>query len=320
MRVLIPLLLVTLVSCSKTPEIQPVKKQAATFFTQETHPGKQLMTQYCNACHNATGSHDARIAPPMIAIKKHYKSYNTTLEQFSTAFVNFVMHPSEDNAKMRGAVRRFGLMPKQVFKEQDLKTIAEYVYSFEIEAPSWFEQHWKERGQKGQQKGRHKGEHAQKKKQGLAIAMKTKQQLAQNLIGTLQSKGTLAALKFCHVKAYPLTDSMARTHKGLIKRVSDKPRNVENRASAKESMLITSFQKKLDQGSTYEPVVERTANGSFKFYSPIVTNPLCLQCHGKPIKDIESTTLQMLKKLYPQDLAVGYTNQQVRGLWRIEFD
>ena len=164
MKALIIALLIGLVSCNKTPDVPLTKKQTATSFTLETHPGKKLMTQYCNACHNATASHDTRIAPPMIAIKKHYKSDNTSLEQFTTRFVSFVMNPTEDNVKMRGAVRRFGIMPKQAFKEEDLKAIAEYVYTFDIESPDWFEQHWKERGQKGKHKGRQKGKHSQKKK------------------------------------------------------------------------------------------------------------------------------------------------------------
>ncbi len=55
------------------------------------------------------------------------------------------------------------------------------------------------------------------------------------------------------------------------------------------------------------------------FYAPIITNTLCLQCHGKPGSDIKPKVLASLKDLYPNDMAKGYDANQVRGLWSIDF-
>ena len=44
---------------------------------------------------------------------------------------------------------------------------------------------------------------------------------------------------------------------------------------------------------------------------------MCLQCHGKQIKPEVS---QQIMKLYPKDLAIGYNESEVRGIWSITFD
>lgn len=55
------------------------------------------------------------------------------------------------------------------------------------------------------------------------------------------------------------------------------------------------------------------------FYYPIVTNTMCLQCHGTPNKEITTSVLETLTALYPQDKATGYDIEQLRGMWRIQF-
>ncbi len=123
----------------------------------EIHPGKKLLENQCYVCHSPVLSHDDRIAPPMIAIKKHYISENTSKEEFIKSMQNWIKNPTEENAKMYGAVKRFGLMPKQVYPEETIKQISDYLYDNEIEKPEWFEEHYnKERG-KGKGKGKKNG-------------------------------------------------------------------------------------------------------------------------------------------------------------------
>ncbi|MCR8668656.1 hypothetical protein NO995_13255 [Aestuariibaculum sp. M13] len=115
------------------------------------HPGKKLMETYCYACHDATTSHDNRIAPPMIAIKTHYISDNTTKEEFTNDMLVWMKKPSEDISKMPGAIERFGVMPVMVFPDRVIKQISEYMYDNDIAQPEWFEEHLR------QQQGRRKG-------------------------------------------------------------------------------------------------------------------------------------------------------------------
>ena len=53
------------------------------------------------------------------------------------------------------------------------------------------------------------------------------------------------------------------------------------------------------------------------FYAPITTNSMCLQCHGSE-KDIKPATLAKIKSLYPNDKAIGYQENEMRGLMVIK--
>jgi hypothetical protein len=72
-------------------------------------------------------------------------------------------------------------------------------------------------------------------------------------------------------------------------------------------------------GKEPKPVVIRDKN-EVDFYYPITTNTMCLQCHGKPREQIAPETLATLKSLYPLDKATGYSENEVRGIWSINFD
>jgi hypothetical protein len=55
-------------------------------------------------------------------------------------------------------------------------------------------------------------------------------------------------------------------------------------------------------------------------YYPILTGKMCLQCHGIKNEDINPETSSILKKLYPNDKAIGYKENDLRGLFKIEMN
>jgi len=152
---------------------------------------------------------------------------------------------------------------------------------------------------------------------GLNYVMETQQLLGQNLIAAIQQDGLLHALGFCNIEAIPLTQQMEAKHGASIKRVSDNYRNPNNAANEGELHYIAHFQKEIDAGNEPKPVV-LSNGGMTRFYYPIITNAMCLQCHGKPER-IDVDVLQKIKVLYPNDLATGYEENEVRGIWSIEF-
>ncbi|MHB0755959.1 c-type heme family protein [Polaribacter sp. M15] len=315
-------------SCQKSQKPSYAKQKSSA---DENHPGKKIMENKCYVCHNPSATEDGRIAPPMIAIKRHYISSETSKEEFIQEMQNWIQNPIEENAKMLGAVKRFGLMPKQYFSKEDIKKISEYMFDNEIEKPTWFEDHYnKESGKgKGHGMGTGKGMHKQQQsynfknlpyhERGLKYALTTKAVLGKNLMGKIQKEGTLAALKFCNIKAYPLTDSMAVVHNATIKRVSDKPRNPKNLASSEENMYINIFKEDVKSAKDSEPIVVASTN-YVNVYYPIKTNSMCIQCHGDKSADIQPNVLTQIDKLYPKDMATGYSENQVRGIWSISFN
>ncbi|GAK76479.1 cytochrome c family protein [Nonlabens ulvanivorans] len=323
------LLVATLTSCNNSKKSDyatqnDIEKQ--TIYTASNHPGKKLLENQCYLCHNPNANIEGRIAPPMVAVKSHYLNDDISQKEFADAIWNFVEKPTEKKSKMRGAVRRFNLMPYQVFKEEDIRLIADYMYEFKIDEPEWFKKHIEEES-KGKVKYRNDGAklndtlisnyHTPEEK-GLQYALSTKKELGKNLMGTIQKKGTKEAVTFCNVKAYPMTDSMAIAQNARIKRVSDRPRNINNQANKKELAIIEQFKKSIASNKDYEPVTE-LIDGVNHFYYPITTNSMCLQCHGEPNKDINADVYATISQLYPTDKAVGYDVNQVRGIWSITF-
>ncbi|NMH86153.1 c-type cytochrome [Flavivirga sp. Y03] len=110
----------------------------------QEHPGKKLMETHCYLCHDATKTEEERLAPPMIAIKKRYIFEDTSKEVFINDIQKWIKNPNEKDAKMFGAVRRFGVMQKLPYSEEDIEQIADYMFDNEIEQPEWFEEHYKQ--------------------------------------------------------------------------------------------------------------------------------------------------------------------------------
>lgn len=85
-------------------------------------------------------------------------------------------------------------------------------------------------------------------------------------------------------------------------------------------IIASGFSAALAKKEALKPEVIRNADGSRAFLAPIVLgNPLCLQCHGAPGKDITAETLAAIQKLYPDDKATGFQPGDLRGLWRVTF-
>ena len=312
------------------------------------HPGKKIVETQCYVCHDATTSEENRIAPPMIAVKRRYLMGGKTKNEFINDILAWSKKPSLEKSKMPGAVERFGVMPYLPYPDEDIRKIAEYLYDYEIDQPDWFEEHYQKNHGKGQGVGMGRGKgngqgmgmgrgqgngmgigkqqgigqaiaRDNYSSKGLKYALSTKAQLGKNLLGTIQEKGTIGAVEFCKLEAIKLTDSMANVHNANIRRVSDKPRNPNNKANDKEVIYINAFKQMAKKGIDINPMTVED-NNEVHFYYPIITNTMCLQCHGKPNEEVTSETLLTLKKLYPTDQALGYDENQVRGIWSIVFD
>lgn len=154
---------------------------------------------------------------------------------------------------------------------------------------------------------------------GLKYAQSTQAVLGKNLMAAIQKSGTIGAMSFCNEQAYPLTDSMSVVQNARLKRVSDKPRNTKNQANAEELEHIQTFKEVVANNELPHPIVT-DSEMAVQVYYPILTNAMCLQCHGKPDKAIEANTMKKLALLYPKDKAIGYELNEVRGIWTVTID
>ncbi len=302
----------TLIGCSS--ENGEMKEQQAEGPDDKTMvEGHELLKNNCYSCHSPQGSHENRAAPPMIAVKRHYVDEIVSEEQFTKEFVAFVSNPTEEHSKMPGARRRFGLMPKMNYDKADLAKIAHYVYHADLEVPDWFEKHYQE------EHGKDNSSDLTPMEKGKRIAMQTKGTLGKNLLNAINSNGTEYALTFCNSRAIPLTDSMSLVLNASVKRVSDKNRNPNNKANTQELAYIRKAKEALSNGKSVDPKLI-TGENSYTGYYPILTNQMCLQCHGNPGTDLTTEVSDKIKALYPADLATGYGLNELRGIWVVEME
>lgn len=148
---LLPLFVVIAVflGCKDAKKDTYAAKEIPSKSITKAHPGKKLLKRNCVSCHSVSASEDNRIAPPMIAVKNRYLMDTASKEEFVTAILEWSHNPTKETAKMYGAVKRFGVMPKIPYPDEVIQQIAEYMYANEIEKPTWFDAHYKEAGGKG---------------------------------------------------------------------------------------------------------------------------------------------------------------------------
>jgi hypothetical protein len=143
--------------------------------------------------------------------------------------------------------------------------------------------------------------------------------LLQSLTTAITTRRTAGAVAFCNTKAIRLTDSLGGAQGVRIKRVSDRPRNPVNRANKREEALIEAYKEKHSYAQELNPVIGEI-DGKIVAYFAIELNGMCLQCHGRPDKEITPDVVKTIDRLYPSDKAKYYTDRDIRGMWVVTMD
>jgi len=126
------------------------------FANSSLERGHQLFEANCAVCHGATGGMDMskRLAPPIIAVKMHYKKKLKDKESFIAAVAAWVAKPDKDKSLMKGAIHKFNLMPPLTVSHEDIEQIATYMYEGKLDRPEGFDEHMKNKhGGKGKKGG-----------------------------------------------------------------------------------------------------------------------------------------------------------------------
>lgn len=154
---------------------------------------------------------------------------------------------------------------------------------------------------------------------GKSYAMNTQKVLGGQLKAAMMKGGPTHAIDYCNLNAIALTDSMGRAQEIYIGRVSDRNRNLKNVASAEEWAYIQQVQEALAAGEEAMPYA-KVDGRKFTGYYPIVTQAICLNCHGEVGTQIAAKTAAILADRYPEDKATGYGLNEVRGLWVVNYE
>ncbi|HHM20938.1 MAG TPA: DUF3365 domain-containing protein [Bacteroidetes bacterium] len=154
---------------------------------------------------------------------------------------------------------------------------------------------------------------------GKKIAQATFAVLGGQLQAALKEGGVSKAVQYCNLAAYPLVDSLSRVHQADIRRTSLKVRNPKNAPTPEEKAILQQYEKTAKEGGPLKPVVKEENDHTIAFYAPIKVNAFCIQCHGVPGQTLKEEDYSVIKKLYPDDKAIGYSDGNLRGMWSIRF-
>jgi len=146
--------------------------------------------------------------------------------------------------------------------------------------------------------------------EALAMGRALVEGLGGRLKAALTEAGPAHAVEVCSLEAVPLTESISREQGVTISRITDRPRNPENRATPEEAALLARMRSDLSTGelaAVYDLADAR--------YLPLRIAPLCLTCHGENLVPEVTTALA---DRYPEDEAIGYRSEELRGAIRIE--
>jgi hypothetical protein len=153
---------------------------------------------------------------------------------------------------------------------------------------------------------------------GDEISGKLVKAIMAKLTAEIQENGLPGAIGYCSVYAIPITDSISKSEQVIISRVSHKPRNPLNAANSIETEMIGNYILQQNEGKQLLPQVV-TAKGKKTYYAPVVLgSPVCLSCHGE-LNSIDEKVRKVIAEKYPDDKAVDFNLNEIRGMFKIEF-
>lgn len=155
------------------------------------------------------------------------------------------------------------------------------------------------------------------KRMGEEFAVIAEKTLGKALKSTIQEKGVAEAIGFCNVNVFPLLRNLQDTNNIIIRRVSFKNRNPNNKPTEFEAQLLDAYHYNVENNIELTANVQK--NGDDYYYvKPIFMQDLCLNCHGIPIENITAENFDKIRELYPEGKATGYKTGDLRGMWSIK--
>jgi len=149
------------------------------------------------------------------------------------------------------------------------------------------------------------------KAQGAALLAPFKSNLKTALVQGMEA-GPVEAIAACSVQAPQIAAELSVD--GIVMgRSSHKLRNPENAPPQWLEPILDSF---ADGSANLEPVAVSVGDDRVAYVEPIMTQPLCLTCHGQ---SLQPEIAARIAEAYPDDKATGFEAGDLRGVFWVEF-
>jgi len=143
------------------------------------------------------------------------------------------------------------------------------------------------------------------------------QELSAALLTALGTAGPVEAIGVCSVEASPIAARLSERTGARVARTALRIRNPENTPDDAARDVMAAFARDLAAGATSPPEhFETRPDGSARYMSAIVAQPLCVTCHGSDIAPIVATAIA---EHYPADQATGFAVGDLRGAFLVEW-
>ncbi|MFT5956043.1 MAG: hypothetical protein ACI8QD_002906, partial [Cyclobacteriaceae bacterium] len=130
--------------------------------------------------------------------------------------------------------------------------------------------------------------------------------------------GIRGAMRFCTDNASEILTSLDFSKDIQVMRVSQKFRNPENEPDSLELLILEAYEYSAENGIALESTVQPEGREVLMYTKPItISNGLCLQCHGTIGGEINEEDYAVIEATYPEDRAVSYRLNDLRGMWVI---
>jgi len=158
---------------------------------------------------------------------------------------------------------------------------------------------------------------AKMREEARTLAVTIPPKMVEMLNEEIEKGGAANAIAVCREKAPQMAKAASEKSGWAIRRVSLKNRNPKAVPDDWERATLEEFDKRLAAGEKITAlekgeVVSEGGQQVYRFMKALPTQKLCLQCHGTP-DTISAEVQAKLKELYPEDKAVGYGVNQIRG-------
>ncbi len=144
---------------------------------------------------------------------------------------------------------------------------------------------------------------------GAALLVPFKAELKNALVTSMQA-GVDEAIAACSTAAPGIAASLS-VDGVVMGRSSHRLRNPANAAPDWVTPVIDDF-----LAGQLQPVGVALDDGRRGFVEPIMTQPLCLTCHGQ---ELQPEVAGKIAELYPEDQATGFREGEFRGVFWVEF-
>jgi len=143
--------------------------------------------------------------------------------------------------------------------------------------------------------------------------------LSGTLKGQLQThmqadKTGLSAIGFCSARAEEITKELNEKlpEYASVRRTALKVRNENNKPDSLDIEVMKEYERSIAD-KTFQPNdVKMIKNGDItRIYKPLVTQGVCLKCHGS---NIDKNIQEIITAHYPKDQATGFKEGLLRGV------